>query len=468
MAVWWCNRKFAGAALAVAMMAAYAVAPAVAGPQPGMKAVTVDEVVATWHRLHPIQRIAVVDQLIGSGDLALAQSLLDRGGFPGVYEADARALQAALLNVRGETHEAAKVAEEVLAVYPRHRRARIELGKSKFAIDDDIAARENFELALQGANNPQLEAVIGRFIDAIDTRKRWTADVTFGVSGSTNITQGSDTRSIWLNGLPFLLDQDSVGSQGAAFWTALNGAYIKPMASGLDLVSAANVNVRRVTEHQLDDSLVAVSIGPRWSFLMGSIPVQAGVYATGNYRWVADEAYAGEWGGRFAVTARPEKAGFANVSVSVTHKDYSTNWRSDDLTYQDGVNVSLAATYDRDLGNGVFARLMAGAIIEDTATSHLDYDAWNLGAGLGFSPWNGATLYAQATYGELDYAGTSPGVDYGRLDRRTDASLQLTLPAWAVNEFVPSLQYAYTLNSSNVPFYDFDAHGVNFWVTRNY
>jgi hypothetical protein len=435
---------------------------------PGMKPMTVEQVVKSWPRLHPVQRLAVIDQLINVGDYPLAQKLLDRGGFPGNYEADAQALRAALLNAKGETHEAAKVAQGVVEAYPRHRRARIELGKAKFATDDDIAARENFELAVQGANNPQLETVIGRFIDAIDNRKRWNADVTFGVAGSTNISQGSDTRFIYLNGLPFLLDDESLGSEGAAFWTALNGAYVHPVASGLDFVSAASVSVRRVTEDRLNDSLVAVSLGPRWSFLTGSMPVQMGLYATGNYRWVSDEAYAGEWGARLALTARPEAPGFANISASVTHKNYSSDWLSDDLSYQDGINVSLSATYDRDLGNGVFAKALANFVVEDTETQHLDYTAWNVGAGLGYSPFAGVTVYAQGSYAELNYGADSPGFDYARFDRRWDGSLQVTMPAYALSGFVPSLQYTYTLNSSNVPFYDFDAHGVSFWVTRNY
>jgi hypothetical protein len=39
---------------------------------------------------------------------------------------------------------------------------------------------------------------------------------------------------------------------------------------------------------------------------------------------------------------------------------------------------------------------------------------------------------------------------------------------WSIAQFVPSLQYSYTLNSSNVPFYDFDAHGITFALSRDF
>lgn len=454
-------------ALSAAALAGVAHAAMPQAP-PGMKAMTLDEIVAQWTSLTPRQQLAALHQIIELGDLDLAERLLDAGHFPDVYIADAEALRAAIRNRQGRAKEAAEVAERVLATFPSHRRARLELGQAKFMSEDDIAARENFELAVKGLNDPIAQNQIRQFIDAIDNRKRWWAQVTFGGMGSTNISQGTDTRIVYLNGLPFMLDGETLGTSGAAIWTGVSAGYVAAVASGLDLVTGLNANVRRVSIEKLNDSLVAMSLGPRWSLYAGPVPVQAGLYATGSYRWVADEAYAGEWGGRFAISARPAIADTVSVSVALANKAYSNSWRDDDLRYQNGLNLDVSATLDHKLSEVVLVRVLGGMERERTNTDHLDYNLWRAGAGVGFAVYEGLNLFAQGQYAELSFQGLSPGLDVSRHDQRVDATLQLTAPGYALAGFVPGLQYAYTRNASNVPFYDFDAHGVALTLTGDY
>lgn len=480
-----CLRYCARILTLAALLSAPAAARAYANvPPAGMRAATLDEVVEHWSELNELQQIAALDQIIGLGEIDIAGRLLNSSRFTGLYVGDAGAMRAAIMNAQGHPQEAAEVAEAVLRQMPKHRRARLELARAKFLVADDASAREQFALALDGAD-PSVQRAVQTFIEAMDRRralhaastneqspapsvKPWAIQVTSGVTGSTNVTQGTDTRIVYLNGLPFRLNDDATSKAGGSVWSAVNAGYLTPISDGLSFGATFGATGKRVTERIFDDSALTVAVGPRWSIDRAGLPTEVALSLTGGYRWVADEAYSGTIGGRLSATTHLSSADLLSTSLAVDGKFFSDDWQANDLSYQDSVVVSLDAAVDHFFAPSTFARVLGTVAEEASDTRTLSYDLWSIGIGYGAPIVLGATVYAQLSYTALRFDGISPGTNDARHDERLDASLAFTNEQWAIWGSIPTLAYTYTANQSNVPFYDFDSHQLTLSVTRGF
>jgi hypothetical protein len=198
------------------------------------------------------------------------------------------------------------------------------------------------------------------------------------------------------------------------------------------------------------------------------MPMQVGLYATSSHRWVADQSYSSTLGGRLAVTGKPTDSDLISLSLACDDKSFADDWQSEDMTYKDGVNCSLGATLDHQVSPDLFVRLLGSGERETPSVEHLQYKMWQAGAGLGARLFSGFTAYAQASYARLSFDGLAPGSAEARLDGRFDASLQLSNADWAAFGFVPSLEYTFTKNASNVIFNEFNAHGLTFTLAREF
>ena len=112
---------------------------------------------------------------------------------------------------------------------------------------------------------------------------------------------------------------------------------------------------------------------------------------------------------------------------------------------------------------------MAGAELNLAKTDYLAYRSFTAGVGAGTELPYGVSLYGQASLTMRDYAAAIPGFDSIRHDDRVDLSIQVSksdIPE--LYGFVPSLQYTYTINNSNISIFSYDAHGINLTFTKKF
>jgi hypothetical protein len=424
---------------------------------------SIEEVERIWPRLSAEQKFVVVEQLLKGGQFDTADSLLASPHFPAGVQATRQFYVAMVRKAKGRHAEAADIFRGILTDHPQYDRVRLELAHTLYQLQEDESARHHFELVLGGSGtHPGLANTVKSYINAIDGRRRWDFSTYVSIAPSTNLNQGSDNRVIYLNGLPFVLD--NAKESGVGIVTGFQGSYRQPVTDDIDLIASAGAHTKRYPESDYNDLLASVSFGPRYRYGLGHV----GLYGLLSQRWYADEDYSTAWGLLLSGSARIGLADIVFADLTCSERRFQDDWQDSDLTYQDGHVCGASGRYEHHFGTATYLRVLGGGGQERTGLPHLDNDSWFVGAGVYRElPW-GVSVYLQGLYTQRAYDGVYPTATVARLDDRYDASINLTKRDWVLWGFAPMLQYTFTMNESNISFQEFDAHGANLTFTKRY
>jgi tetratricopeptide (TPR) repeat protein len=424
------------------------------------------DVEAKWPQLSAQERAIVLEHLIRHARYDDAQRLIAKT--PADHADDRQFLRfygGLVLKGQGRHAEAIAVFREILAARPDFARVRLELAHTLYMTQEDEGARHHFELVLGGsASNSTLANTVSSYIAAIDGRRRWDFSTYVSIAPSTNLNQGSESRVVYIDGLPFELDEANRKTSGIGVSAGFQGSYRHPVSDRLDLIVSGGAQGKRYNDDDFNDALVNLSVGPRYRYDWGFV----GLYAIGDQRWYADEAYATSYGGLMSASIRLGAQDIAYADLSCSRRSFETDWLDNDLSYQDGHACLASGRLDHHFNSATLGRILAGGGRERTGREHLDNDSWFVGAGFYRELGLGLSVYAQGLYTVRVFEGLYPTSTEARDDDRFDASLYLTKRDWDMFGFAPMVQYTYTLNTSNIGFFDYDAHGVSFTLTKRY
>lgn len=419
---------------------------------------SLDELDNRWPKLLARQKIIALLQLVKQGRFELVQSYLDRTKFGGGSALDATYVQALIFQNTERLDEAAAIYRDMLASHPDSQTVRLQLAQTLYQMKEDESAKHHFELALGSVTDQNLENNIRNFIDQIDRRKRWNLSAHLSLAPSTNFNNGADAKFIYLNGLPFKINEDSTAKSGIGVLGGLNAGYRLALTDRLDLVTGAGVNFKEYAEDVFDDLIVSAEVGPRYAFSFGHV----GVYATTNRRWVAGKPYSNAVGGRLKLGARFSKRGLVSLTVGANLN------RFEFAKHFDGTSYFASGYVDYFISGRSFVRALGGADRRQTGLEHLSSVSWH--GGLGYYaelPW-GLSVYTQARLTTRTYDGFFPGINEVRDDIQLDIKASLTKRDWDWMGFAPKFEYGFTQNASNVVFYDYDAHSANITLTKKF
>lgn len=264
--------------------------------------VSMSELEAKWPRLDGRQRANILEALIRNGRFQEAQDLVDRT--QPADEAERLFLRfytGMILKGQGRRSDAIAVFREILASKPDYARVRLELAHSLYMANEDEGARHHFELVLGGsAANSTLANTVSSYIAAIDGRRRWDFSTYVTIAPSSNLNQGSENRVVYINGLPFVIDEANQKKSGVGLSGGFQGSYRQPLTDRVDVIVSGGAQGKRYNDDDFNDALVNVSVGPRYRFDRGFV----GLYAIADHRWYADEDYATSWGGLMSAAIR--------------------------------------------------------------------------------------------------------------------------------------------------------------------
>jgi tetratricopeptide (TPR) repeat protein len=446
------------AALALAAVLTAALAPAHAGsaaPAPPSAPQQVVDVAT----LDDKARLHLLIGLAREGRAAEAQAILSAYPFSGPFAANRTLfVEGMILKANGDLEGAVAKYRAALASDPGLTLVRAELAHTLFLLEDDDAARFQYELLIGAAPTPELARTFNGFLDAIDDRRPWQFSVWASIAPSTNVNNGTSNDVIWIGGLPFKVDDGSREQSGIGVRGGADGSWSTPLGPGLTLVGAVGVTFADYEGDDFDDTLVSQIIELRrrkdgtevWlggltqqRFLGGDeLQLFAGLQATIKQRFTP------RTGGYLRVRAGP---------TSYQEADYKNGWLA-----AAGGQVSWAWS-----PSTVFYAL--GGI--DRNTAQFDHLAsWTFGGGLAayheFS--YGLSLYAEGRLRRAFYDGDYPFMDEPRDDLIFDGRATLTKRDWVFWGFAPQLEYTYSQAWSNTPFGDYDAHGASLTITRQF
>ena len=192
--------------------------------------------------------------------------------------------------------EAIAALHGILVGQPGLVRVRLELARAFFLKGKDGLAGEHFERVLAGKPVAAVAANIGRFLNAIRARRRWSGNFGFSFAPDSNIGAVSEEEIIYIHGLPFHRDADTSATSGigAALWGG--GEYQHPLNDRLRLRAGADASRREYGGKNFDQTFLSGHAGPRWLVRRDT---EVSLLASARQRWLASQPHSRELGVRF-------------------------------------------------------------------------------------------------------------------------------------------------------------------------
>jgi tetratricopeptide (TPR) repeat protein len=428
--------------------------------------VPLTEIEANWQGVAHKDRIVIIEQLLRMQEVDAAERLIQRLDGTGEEEKLLRQFYLGMVaKLRGRNGEAIAVFRGLLADNPQFERVRLELAHTLYTAEQDEAARHHFEQLL-GANaaNPDLSAMARGYISAIDSRRLWDFSTWVSFAPSTNFNQGTDSRSISLNGLDFALADRNVKKSGIGVVLGAQGSYRLPITSRLDAIASVGANFKRYRDGEFNDGFLNGTFGPRFRFDGGHI----GIYGTADRRWLGDDLFSRSAGGLISslVQVSPQDLVFTDLSCS--RRRFADLWSGMNLTVQDGPACIAATRLEHHFDTSTFVNLLASVGRERAGLENLNNKSYSLGLGVNRELPLGVTVYVQGQLTKRSYEGVAATIDEARRDHRYDVTVNLTKRDLDLFGLAPMVTYNYTLNDSNVSYQAFDAHGISLTMTKRF
>jgi outer membrane protein len=363
----------------------------------------------------------------------------------------------------GHANDAAFALERVIATQPDFSGARMELARAEFERGEYSLARTQFQYLLTQSPPPQTQAVIERYLSAIDNRSslagsRWSALAQFGAGYDTN-ANGSTGEQTFLG---FTLNPHNVETESSFGELTLGVGNTVALGAQSGLTSNFEVTHRANPDASFIDQTVA-SLGTGVVWVYGSTRFNVG--ADGYAGWLDGEDH--EHG--------------VNLNLGASHRfgDYEggISLRGGTLEYQQPALEILDA--DRYLAGLSLTRLNIGersgrigiALLggtDDAKQAGSPYGNDRFGA-RAFASWllrPQSSIYLEVSRVSTDYDGTFFGAE--RSDDLTAATISLDFQNFPAAKWSMAPRVRYMKNDSNVSLYEYDRVEAVIFVRRSF
>ena len=357
--------------------------------------------------------------------------------------------------------EAIAAFRSILIRKPSLVRVRLELALAFYLKEEDGLAQDHFERTLVGRPPAALVANINRFLTIMRARRRWNAYFGFSVAPDTNITAASDADIIYINGLPFRLDQRQVSSGiGIVGWGG--GEYQFPLAQRWRMRTGINVNHRDYKGGRFDQTFVGGFVGPRWLIDRNT---EMSLLATTSQRWWGGSSLSYDFGARLEVEHRV----YAGLRLSGR-----ASWQdrtNQQLKFLEGplMVFSLGASYV--LFPTVQVNALVGYQHQDAEAPNWTNDGYWTRVGTNVAlPW-GFTVGAGAEFRWTNFQsgwGIRTPDGMAREDRTRILSATLLNRAITVFGFSPQIAFSNQVRETNAQLFDFKRNLVEMRFVRQF
>ena len=342
-------------------------------------------------------------------------------------------------------------------------RVRLELARAFFLEREDGLARQHFERVLAAKPDPAIAANVHRFLAAIRARKRWSLHAGAALAPDTNIGRGSDARTIYLRGYPFVRDEDDLPRSGVGLSVWAGGEYQHPVARRLRLRAGGSISRREYPRVEFDRTFASGHAGPRW---LPDPASEASLLASARRLWRGGVRDFDEFGIRIEVLRRLGRRSTGAVLASWHERRHRrSTWLNGpalELSVRTGFVATPVLRFDVAAG---WARERPR---DDAANRFRHTRLWlRPGASLDL-PW-GITLQGSAQWSRTGFA-DSFGLLTPSGDRRDDRSRAFRMSVnkrdWTLFGFSPRVSLAHERRSSNTQGAEYRRSGAELSAVR--
>ena len=230
----------------------------------------------------------------------------------------------------------------ILVNRPELVRVRLELARAFFLKRQYDLARRHFELVLAGGVPPPVAANIRAFLNAMQTRKRFTGYFGAAIAPDSNLNAASESETIYIDTvfgrLPFQRQGDIGAESGLGLSVWGGGEYQHPLGERLRLRVGADVAQREYSGGDFDQFFLAAHVGPRW---LASPITELSLLGTAQRQWLGGSRYADETGVRLELDRRLTRRLWARGTAAVRERDHLHDFLDGPIT---DFTLSLAWT----------------------------------------------------------------------------------------------------------------------------
>lgn len=427
------------------------------------KAEPTAEQVEDYQRVDDATRVKLLIHLSRTGRQDLAATLLQRFPLQGKHATNRTLyIEGLILKANRDLTGAAAKFRAALADDPRLTLVRAELAQTLVALEQDDSATHHLRLLAADAPSDQDAAGIRAFIDKVDARRPYRFNVYVAAAPSSNVNNGSGHATVYspLFGSNLTISNSSRQTSGIGGAVGANAAFSKRIGNDFQLVAAGNGEVRIYDDNDFNYVALSQSAELRYMFERGYIGV-GGVASQSLDDDSLDLSYI-SYGPRLSTRFDLSSKDTLTFSSTYEWRDYTgsttsdgTAWMNDAAwthAFNSATNVTLSAGYD-----DVNLELLQAS-----------YDSWSGGLALYKELPLGITtsLTGEIKLSEFDDVNLLAGVV--REDTRLVGGIGLTKRDLNLFGFAPEVSYTYVRNASNITMYDYDSHGLDFRLTKDF
>ena len=264
---------------------------------------------------------------------------------------DAAFEYAALSAQVGDLEAAISTLERMLIFAPGLPRLQLELGVLYYRMAAFETARSYFEAAIAAPNvPPEVRSRVEQYLAGIDDAAdptRFAGQIRAGIRYQTNANRAPVDSIIFLDGLPFTLDANSLGSpDGNVYATGVFHVSHDLESQGDTLeVDLITYGSKQFEQEELDVGLAELTIGP--AFDMGRFGIDnaaLGIYGIGSGVLLAEDFYSAGIGAGTRFVIRPNPATYLTAALEYRHKDYHDSESSPTASLRNGDELSTFGT----------------------------------------------------------------------------------------------------------------------------
>ena len=399
-----------------------------------------------------LRRLAKTGPVRKSVHFLIGLAAIESSRRPGRLEADRDVL----------LDEAITILRAMLINEPGLVRVRLELARAFFYKREDGLSQEHFERVMAGNPPPPVVANVRRFLSQIRARRRWNMHLGFAVAPNTNIGGTSNERTIYIFGLPFRRDAESLTTSGVGLSVWGGGEYQHPLGQRVRLRMGMDASRREYSGGKFDRMLVSGHVGPR---VFVSRTTEFSILGNWRHQWSANDPDSFDLGGRVTARHRFSRRLTVNGNASWHDRRYRTRKLLDGpvRSFSLGASWVLTPTIRLD-GTAGYGR-------DRPESVRYRNDSKYLQAGVSVALPKGFTVGGGGGVRWTDYeAPWFPNTrgDEDREDRTYNLRASVHNRALTFFGFSPEVSLIHEIRKTNAQLYDYKKTGGELRVVRQF
>ena len=371
-------------------------------------------------------------------------------------------------DARQELYDQAIAAFRLILVNrPELIRVRLELARTFFLKGQDGLARRHFELVLAGGVPPVVAANIRLFLNAMQTRKRWTGYFGAAVAPDSNLNAASESEIIYIDTvfgrLPFTREGDFGAQSGLGVSVWGGGEYQQPLGERFRLRVGSDVAVREYPGGDFDQTFLAAHAGPRW---IAGPRTEISLLATAHRQWLGGHPYSDEIGARLELDRRLTPRLWVRGTAAYRERDHQAR------DFLDGPQVSFNATFAWTPAPVLRVHMTVGYDRDHAASEHWrNLSRW-VRVGTSLALPLGFTLGTSAQMRRTHYDG-SGGAHFTidrrrRFDRTRTFTVSVLNRAFTLFRFSPQIALIHETRRTNAQAQDYERNRAELRFVRQF